>query len=59
MHIRTKRLDLEIHRADIYLKATAFGWTYETFRQFWRGGFWTSEFHKTGAEPWVKEAPQV
>ncbi|WP_168334850.1 hypothetical protein [Rhizobium leguminosarum] len=51
MLIRTNRLNLELHRADIYLKVTVFGWTYETFRQFWRGGSRTSELYRAGSEP--------
>ncbi|TBX81896.1 hypothetical protein E0I74_04940 [Rhizobium laguerreae] len=59
MLIKTKRLELEFHRADIYLNVTAFGWTYVTFLQFWRGGSRTTELYKAGLEPWLNEAARA
>ncbi len=56
MIIKTKILELEIHRADIYLKAIAFGWTYEAFKQFWRGGLGSSEFYRSATKPMAAAA---
>jgi len=53
--LKTKRLELEIHRADLYLNVTAFGWTYVSFLQFCGGGSRTTELYKAGSEPWLGE----
>ena len=48
MHFNTKRLEIELHRDSLWLRASFFGRTFQTFRDFSGAGL--------SATDWIKAA---